>query len=88
MASGKSIKFDISGIFEYPVNLSGPGPNGGYAYWWSPCSSYNCPNSFPNNNDVAVCQKADQYYNCGSISNAIWLWNPPFNGNQNSITIL
>mmetsp|Transcript_28042 Transcript_28042/g.34234 ORF Transcript_28042/g.34234 Transcript_28042/m.34234 type:complete len:180 (-) Transcript_28042:45-584(-) len=88
MALGNGTKFDISNIFKYPVGLSGAGTESPYNYWWSPCKPYNCPNSFPNNDDVAVCQKADQYYNCGSISNAIWLWNPISNTHSNSITIL
>lgn len=91
-AQGNGTFFDISGVLKYPAQASGPGYNPPtlYNYWYSPCEPYHCPNAFPNDINTAVCQKADQYYNCGSNTNTVWLWNGHYsNDNRGSaFTIL
>eukprot|EP00483_Globobulimina_turgida_P011982 UN12004 len=80
-ATANGTFFDISGVLQYPAQASDPGfdryPPRVYNYWYSPCEDYKftCPDAIPNNVDNAVCQKADRYYNCGTRSNAVWLWN-------------
>ena len=76
-ADGNGTYFDISGVLEYPARAQGPGYNPPtlYDYWYSPCIPYDCPQAFPNNDNTAVCQRADQYYNCGTTLNTVWLWN-------------
>eukprot|EP01083_Nonionella_stella_P252894 870829_1 len=93
-AQGNGTFFDISGVLKYPAQASGPGfnPPTLYNYWYSPCEDYKfaCPDAFPNNIDNAVCQKADQYYNCGTRSNTVWLWNGVYESTRgaSSFTIL
>ena len=74
-AYGNGTFFDISGVLEYPAQAQGPGINPAiWNYWYSPCKLYPC-DGYPDTNDNAVCQLADQYYNCGTMQNAVWLWN-------------
>lgn len=67
--------FDISDVFEYPVAV--PNNGSGYSYWFSPCPAERggagaCPHS-PDDLSVAACQKADQFYVTGQVSDALWL---------------
>ncbi|XP_019857462.1 PREDICTED: uncharacterized protein LOC109585779 isoform X2 [Amphimedon queenslandica] len=57
---------DISSLFEYPLNISSY-----YSYLWSPCSPITCRQGDPYN--IAVCQKADQYYNCGEYRDPVYI---------------
>ena len=46
---------------------------------WSPCTGYNQCNNRRNEPDCAVCQHADQYYNCGKATSPIYIFNYNFN---------
>lgn len=50
----------------------------GYTYMWSPCTGYSQCNNSRNDPDCAVCQHADQYYNCGKATSPIYLFNYHF----------
>lgn len=67
--------FDISNLFDYPVKLS---DSRGYSYMWSPCTGYPQCNNSMNDPDCAICQHADQYYNCGRTKDPIYLFNYHF----------
>eukprot|EP00048_Salpingoeca_helianthica_P016249 m.231277 g.231277 ORF g.231277 m.231277 type:complete len:187 (-) comp18310_c0_seq1:241-801(-) len=65
VAYGNGTVFDISKVFTYPVSFK---EARGYTYWWDPrnvsCGSQRMV--------APVCQKADQYYECGTAS-PVWL---------------
>ncbi len=51
----------------------------GYSCVWSPCTGYSgCSSNPSNDQDCAMCQHADQYYNCGHAKDPIYLFNYHF----------
>ncbi|XP_064396825.1 uncharacterized protein LOC135343750 [Halichondria panicea] len=68
--------FDLSKAFDFPLKITEPTPRGahGNTYWyiWNPCHVEECP-GYPAGTNVAVCQSADVFWNCGQTSEPIWL---------------
>lgn len=66
-------RFNLTTVFNYPVEIFDE--RDGYHYTWSPCEPFKCPDEIKPGRDCAVCQKADRYYNCGHLGQAIFLLN-------------
>ncbi|XP_064396824.1 uncharacterized protein LOC135343749 [Halichondria panicea] len=68
--------FDLSKAFDFPMKITEPTARGGtgntYWYTWDPCHIVKCP-GYPAGTDIAVCQSANFFYNCGRNSKSIWL---------------
>ncbi|XP_019857460.1 PREDICTED: uncharacterized protein LOC109585778 [Amphimedon queenslandica] len=63
--------FNLTDVFKYPVTIADD--SRGYNYEWNPCEYQACKDEIEPGEDCAICQKADRYYNCGHIQQAVFL---------------
>jgi len=76
-AYGNGTTYDISNLFNWPIQITGPGNGGPYPYWWSCLGKGTACGD-----NVAVCQLASGiYWDGGDVPSALWLanYNPPAN---------
>eukprot|EP01092_Planopodium_desertum_P010372 TRINITY_DN45_c0_g1_i1.p1 TRINITY_DN45_c0_g1~~TRINITY_DN45_c0_g1_i1.p1 ORF type:complete len:187 (+),score=7.73 TRINITY_DN45_c0_g1_i1:51-611(+) len=88
-AYGNGTTYDISDLFDWPVKVSWTGSyDQTFTYWWS-CNGNLTIAPYECDAGTSICQRADNYYDCGDVAPALWLGNFNFyNPNEFQWTII
>lgn len=69
IASCNGTHFDISKLFEYPINITSTY----YTFQWSPCEGLKCYSDSTSDEKSAVCQGLGQGVNCGLYERPVFI---------------